>query len=342
VQVGGARGRHGRLHVGEQERQPLVVDDRLPERLALLRVPHRDVQRALGHTGGDRRDAQPPGVQPGQGDRQPLALRPQPPLRRHPDAVEQHRRRGGAHQAHLVLGRVGPQARHVGWHEEARDAPATVIAGTGHHLVEVGLSRVRRPGLRAVDHVVVAVTDRPGPHRRRVGAGVRLRQAVGPEQLTAEHVRQPPLLLLPRPRVVKPEAAQRVHAGADPDGCPRGRDLLQDLQVDLIGLPAAAVLLRVGQAQQPGPAELTEDLTVEGMRPLGHIGQRAQLLVHDVARQLDEVLRLLRRHQSRGGHAASSCCEDRDHAYHSERTRPVASPATTDFAGGDGDRYHET
>ena len=77
-----------------------------------------------------------------------------------------------------------------------QEMPLRVVGGARHHLVEVRVAAVRGPGLGAVDDVLVAVAPGPGLHRRRVGAGVRLGEAVGAEQLAAEHVGQPLLLLL--------------------------------------------------------------------------------------------------------------------------------------------------
>ena len=56
-------GLDGGGHVGEHEREALVVDDRLAERLALLGVGDRVVERALGEPGGDGGDAEPAGVE---------------------------------------------------------------------------------------------------------------------------------------------------------------------------------------------------------------------------------------------------------------------------------------
>ena len=53
VQGHRAGGLDRRLHVGEHERQSLVVDDPLAEGLALLGVRDRVVERALRETGGD-------------------------------------------------------------------------------------------------------------------------------------------------------------------------------------------------------------------------------------------------------------------------------------------------
>ena len=40
------RGLHFRRHLGQLERDGLVLGDRLAERLALLRVPHGELERA--------------------------------------------------------------------------------------------------------------------------------------------------------------------------------------------------------------------------------------------------------------------------------------------------------
>src|SRR5699024_316971 len=47
VEIGGARGGQRRRHVGQQEAQTLVPDDRLAERLTLVRVRHRVLEGAL-------------------------------------------------------------------------------------------------------------------------------------------------------------------------------------------------------------------------------------------------------------------------------------------------------
>ncbi len=111
-------------HVGQHEREALVLDDRLAEGLALAGVGDGVVERALGEPGGDGGDAEPAGVEPGQRDLEPLALLAEQPVGVDPDVVEAHGRGGAAGQAHLPLGRVGREALGVGGHEEAGDAVA--------------------------------------------------------------------------------------------------------------------------------------------------------------------------------------------------------------------------
>ncbi len=52
-----------------------------------------------------------------------------------------------------------------------------------------------------------------------------------------------------------------MHARADADARPCGRDLLDNLKVDLERLPAAAILLWVGQPEQARPAKCLEHIT---------------------------------------------------------------------------------
>ena len=151
-----------------------------------------------------------------------------------------------------------------------QEMPFALVRGARHHLVEVGMAAVRGPGLRAVDDVVVAVAPGAGPHRRRVGAGVRLGEAVGAEQLAGRACRAAtPARCSSVPAGRQAEAGQRVHRDPDADARPDGRDLLDHLEVDLVGLAAAAVLLGVGQAEQPGAAQRAEHLAREGLGGLG-------------------------------------------------------------------------
>ena len=68
VEVGGTRRIDRSGHVGEQERQALMVDDLAAERRSLLAVGDRRVECRLGQPHGDGCDAEPPGVQRTEGD----------------------------------------------------------------------------------------------------------------------------------------------------------------------------------------------------------------------------------------------------------------------------------
>ena len=230
---------------------------------------------------------------------QPLALGAEPAGGVDADVVEAHRRGGRAGEAHLALRRVGAEALGGGRHQEARD-PVAVVGRAGHDLVEVGVAAVRRPGLGAVEDVGVAVAAGRRTHRRGVGAGVRLGEAVGAEQVTAQHVGQPLGALLVGAEVGQAEAGERVHRHPDADRGPHGADLLEDLEVDLVGLVAAAVLLGVGQRQQAGLAEHPEDLAREGLGGLRLGRPRRELLGRDLAGEGEQVAGLV------GGQLAAS------------------------------------
>ncbi len=212
----------------------------------------------------------------------------QQPVGGDPDVVEVHRRRGRAGQAHLLLGRVGGEAGRIRGDEEAGD-PVALVRRPRHHLVEVGEPAVRGPRLRPLDDPLVAVAAGGGAHRRRVGAGVRLGEAVGAEELAAEHVGQPRLLLLLGPAGHEPEARERMDRDAHADRGPHRADLLEHLEVDLVGQPAAAVLLRVGQPQQAGAAEHREHVTGERRVRLGGGRPRRELVGRDLPDELQEL-----------------------------------------------------
>ena len=134
--------------------------------------------------------------------------------------------------------------------------------------VEVGVPAVGDPGLLAAGQPAVVAVLRGGPHGGGVGAGVRLGQAVGAEQLPAHHVGQQVAALGLGAEPVDREAGQRVHADAERDAGPARRELLDDLQVDLVGLAAAADVLAEGQAEQAGVPERAEHLAREALLAL--------------------------------------------------------------------------
>ena len=110
----------------------------------------------------------------------------------------------------------------------------------------------------------------------------------------------------------KSEAGQRVHGDPDPDTRPDCRDLLDHLEVDLVGLRATAVLLRVGQSQQAGASQGPERLPGEGLGRFGVGSQREQLALCDLAHQVDQRGGLLC-----GEHACGR------HAFHPRTSRPT-------------------
>jgi hypothetical protein len=244
---------------------------------------------------GAGHDAQPARVQRRQRDGEPVPLLADEVIGGHPGAIEDHLGGDRGTHPHLALGRARADAGRAGRNVEAADAarplrPGRLSRGAGEQGVEVGLARVADPGLDAVDPVAAVVGRGPGGQRRGVRAALWLGQAVGAEQLAAEQAGQPPLLLLRRARGGQRETGQRVHAHAQADGHPRPRQLLNDLQVDLVRLAAAAPSLRVGQAQQPRPAQQAERLAREGPGPLGRAGRGLQLLDGQLVGEVKQFL----------------------------------------------------
>src|SRR5262249_57781735 len=89
-------------------------------------------------------------------------------------------------------------------------------------------------------------------------------------------------------------------------GRPAGRAPLGAARVALVWRGAPAVLLRVGQAEQPGPAEQAEDLARELLACLEGGDARGELAVGDLADQADEVAGLRRRQEALHAHSCTS------------------------------------
>jgi hypothetical protein len=89
-----------------------------------------------------------------------------------------------------------------------------------------------------------------------------------------------------------------VHGDAHGHTHPGRGDLLDDLEVDLIGLSAAAVLLGIRQGEQPRAAQQGEGVARELGGLLGGTHNGRELVGTDLPGQIDEVLGFL------GGHEA--------------------------------------
>ena len=256
MQVRRARRRHGRLHVGQQERQPLELADGRPNCWRSWLYDDREVERRLGQPGRRGGDAEAAGVQRGQRDRHAL-----PRLADHPAgvderAVEAHLADRVAGEAHLALGRAERDAVGVGRDHQAGQALLGCVARADEGGVEVGVPARGRSTPWCPSRGTPSRPPRawPGSDRGHVRAGLGLGQAVGAELVAAEHVRQQRRLLLSVPNCATRVAGQGVHGDPDGDAHPGRRDLLHHLQVDLVRLPATAELLGVRQGQQPGLA----------------------------------------------------------------------------------------
>jgi hypothetical protein len=122
---------------------------------------------------------------------------------------------------------------------------------------------------------------------------VGLGEAVGAEQSAADHVGEQVAALLLGAELVDREAGEGVHADTERDARPAGGELLDHLEVDLVGLAAATDLLTERQAHQAGVPQQAEDLAREALLVLVLPGLGGELRVGQLARQGDEVPGLL-------------------------------------------------
>ena len=170
-----------------------------------------------------------------------------------------------------------------------------LLAGAGHDGVEVGDAAVGDPGLGAGDHPVVAVPDRPGAQGGGVGAGGGLGEAVRAEQSAAEHRGQVLGLLLLGAVGGERVAGEGVHADAEADGEAGGGELLEDLEVDLVRLVAAAVFAsrRAGRAVRTRESRVK---TSRGKCPASSSSAACGAISRcgDVADERDQIPGLLR------------------------------------------------
>ena len=151
---------------------------------------------------------------------------------------------------------------------------------------EVGVDAVGDERLGAVHHVVVAVADRRGAHRREVGADARLGHRDRGDELARRDAREPARpLLVGGEREEVGEADVVVQRQAEPGGADACvlQLLAEHLVVAEVVDAAAAELLGHGHAEEAGGAGLGEQLA----------GHEARLVPLDVVRRdlaLDERL----------------------------------------------------
>ena len=98
------------------------------------------------------------------------------------------------HLVRSVDGDDGPHGDAGRFHvdQQEGDAGLRLCRRIGPHQAEdpVGMLGQRRPGLVAVDDVVIAVAHRLGPDGSKVGAGARFRITLAPPVLAGEDSRQ--------------------------------------------------------------------------------------------------------------------------------------------------------
>src|SRR5262249_24295142 len=136
--------------------------------------------RAAHGTGGD---VQPSPVEARHGDLEAIALATDQIPGGHATILEHHHRCRLRFPAELFFLRTEREPRCTLLDRDAGNAFRARAAGPHHADIDIRHAAAGDERLAAVQHVLVAVTDRPGFQARGVGAGVRLGQAVAREVL---------------------------------------------------------------------------------------------------------------------------------------------------------------
>ena len=157
------------------------------ELLALLGVGDRLVEAALGAAEAAGADVEAAAVEAHHRDPEALALAADEILGRHADLVEIDLGGRLRMPAELLLLRAEADARHVLLDHQAGNALRPVDAGADHGDVDLVLAAARDERLGAGDDIIIAVLDRAGLERRRVGARAGLGQAIGADPLHRHH-----------------------------------------------------------------------------------------------------------------------------------------------------------
>ena len=161
---------------------------------------------------------------------------------------------------------------------------------------EVGAHAVGDEGLRAVDHVAAVHLPRLGADAGHVGPRARLGDAQRGDPSRRGWRGPGSAASAPRSRTSTPGGVAMPRVRADAGGHAAraaAAQLLGEHRVVHVVAALAAVLLRVLQPQEPGGRQLVEHLVGKPARvlPLGGVG--AQLLGHEAADGLAQVLVLL-------------------------------------------------
>ena len=292
-----ARGAGPRRHLADLERNRLVLDDRLAEGLAQLRVAGGKPQRALGDADTARRhvDAAEFEAAGHLGEAAALDLADQM-IGRDAVILEDQLAQIDRLVAELLELAADLEARPLGRDEEAHAGIARACLGVGldQQREARALDAVGDPGLGAVDDVVVALTPRGHADRLQVGAGIGLGQRQPAADLTRGELGQPLALLRLGAELLDRERQHQVRVEDAGDRHPHRGDLHHDLGVGGGRQSQPAILGRDGGAEQAELLHLLDELgrpfvgVVELLDPRRH-------LALDPAVDGGEKLRLVRR-----------------------------------------------
>ena len=261
------RGLHLRRHVGELLLYRLVLGDGLAERVPLLRVLHRGLERGARHADRPRRDVDASQFQPAHDVPEAFALCPAEQVRCGGPVVLE-RDLCGLDSAIAELGDVAHdvEARTLLPEEDADAAVRRVgvQVGLADDGVDAAVAAVGDEHLAPVHDIVVAVADGARLDGGHVRARVRLGDAEGGAPFALRHDGQEALLLVGRAEGVDHVRDEEMRVQHTREAHPALGQLLDEQGVGLRARAAAAVLLRDGRAEEPELAHLRH----EGVRVL--------------------------------------------------------------------------
>ena len=125
---------------------------------------------------------------------------------------------------------------------------------------DMGVDTVRDPGLVAVDHVFVAIPDRPRADRLKIGAAIRLGQCDSAPQLARREFRRPFQFLFLGAEALDGGRHDEVRVEDSGQRHPGMGDLLADLGVGGTGETQPAVFLVDNGAEKAELRHLADDL----------------------------------------------------------------------------------
>ena len=227
-----------------------MVEDGGAKAGPLFGVGQRHLKAAPCHAHALRGNADAPAFQATQRNLVALALGANPVFKRNAALVKVDLRRVAAVLADLVFQPCHNIARRIGRHQKGAHALlAGALVGHGNDDGDVAVLATGDELLDAIQHIVIAVSDRCGAQGRGVAAHMRLGQAEGAEHLPLRQRREPVALLL-RVAVAQQDGVDRAvgHADRCAGAAVAGSDFFQYQRQRHIVQPGAAQRFRHADA----------------------------------------------------------------------------------------------
>ena len=280
-------------HVGELELHRLEVGDRPAELLPLLRVRDGEVEGALREADGHRGDGDAAAVEDLEELVEPLAASAEEVRLGHRAALERELPRVGCPPAHLLHRLRDDVAGGAVGDDDVRHLAVAGEGGDRHAGGDVGAG-VRDEDLRAVDHPLAVAQLGARLRRACVGARSWLGEAEGCELPPGREIGQPRLLLLlGAEEEDRHRAERRVRGDGDAHGGVDSRELLDRDRVRDRVSARAAPFLRDGEAHEPEPGELLDELVGKAVLAVELLGDGRHALLRELAHGAPDELVLV-------------------------------------------------